>query len=106
MKTKAPSKIAHRRAHNGHGVTLDRVIESAKQTGRDARDAAVDQFVQPAMHAVREAGHQVEAGFHHSVDYVEGRLKDAKARAAENPVRALACAVGAGVLLGLWLRRK
>jgi hypothetical protein len=106
MKTRSHAKPSGRHAGNGHGVTFDAVIKSARQTGRDARAAAMDQVVHPAVNAVRHAGHQVEQGYHDTLKYMDQRLKEIESRAGENPLRALAYAVGAGVLIGLWLRRK
>jgi ElaB/YqjD/DUF883 family membrane-anchored ribosome-binding protein len=104
MKTKMPHSPTA--SHGPNGTNLDSVIASAKQVGRDARDAAVDQLVQPAVDAVRHAGHQIEHGYHEAVDYVGGRVKQVESAAAAHPMRTLACAVGVGVLIGLWLGRK
>jgi hypothetical protein len=40
------------------------------------------------------------------MDYMGGQLKQVRMRTAKQPIRALACAVGAGVLIGLWLGKK
>jgi ElaB/YqjD/DUF883 family membrane-anchored ribosome-binding protein len=104
MKAKTHPRSVSRHAKNG--VTFDTMIASAKQAGRDARDAAMGQIVQPAMHAVRDAGHQIEQGFHDSMDYMGGQMKKIESQTTAHPIGALACAVGAGVMIGLWLGRK
>ena len=109
MKAKTHHKAHARHRSNGHhsdGVTFGALIESAKQAGRDARDATMDQVVQPTMKAMRQAGHQIEHGMHETMDYMGGRLKQVESQTAEHPIRALACAVGTGMLLGFWLARK
>jgi ElaB/YqjD/DUF883 family membrane-anchored ribosome-binding protein len=104
MKSKSIHKTISRHAKDG--ATFDTVIESAKQTGRDARDAAMHQFVEPTLQAVRHKGHQLEQGLHDTMDYMGGRLKQMESRATNHPMSTLACAIGAGVLIGLWLGRK
>jgi ElaB/YqjD/DUF883 family membrane-anchored ribosome-binding protein len=105
MKAKTPHQAASRHHRNG-ATTFDTVLADARQTGRDARAAAMDQFVQPAMDAMRQARHQIEQGRHQTLDSMGSHLKHMRTRAEENPLRTLACAVGVGVLIGLWLGRK
>jgi hypothetical protein len=104
MKAKTLHRPTSRHAKNG--ASFDHMIASAKQAGRDARDAAMGQIVEPAMHAVRHAGHQIEQGFHDSMDYMGGQMKRLESQTTAHPIGALACAVGAGVMIGLWLGRK
>lgn len=108
MKAKTlhkPRAHAHpRHRHNGNG--LDTMINSAKQAGREARDAAMSQWVQPAMDAMRHTGERIEQGFHDTMESMDAKMKKMESNAMRHPVRTLACAVGAGVVIGLWLGRK
>jgi ElaB/YqjD/DUF883 family membrane-anchored ribosome-binding protein len=106
MKAKTHHRPASRHSKNGHGATFDTMLASAKQAGRDARDAAMGQIVDPAMQAARQAGHQIEQGFHDSMEFVDGQMKKLESQTTAHPIGALACAVGAGVMIGLWLGRK
>ena len=66
------------------------MIESAKQTGRDARDRRHGSGGRACdARAMREAGHQIEQGYHDTVDYMSGGLKQVESRTATAPRSAL-----------------
>ena len=106
MKAKSHAKPAAHRHARSNGAAHDDVIEHAKRTAREARDLAMEQAVNPAMRAIRDAAEQVEQGVHDAVEYVDGTLKEIKSQASKHPFRTIGCSVGFGMLMGFWLGRR
>jgi ElaB/YqjD/DUF883 family membrane-anchored ribosome-binding protein len=105
MKTKSHAKPATRHARS-NGAAHDDVIENAKKTAREAREMVMEQAVNPALRVLRDAGEQLEQGVHEAMEYVDGTLKQVKSQASKRPLQTIACAIGAGLLMGFLLGRR
>jgi ElaB/YqjD/DUF883 family membrane-anchored ribosome-binding protein len=106
MKTKSHAKPAAHRHARSNGAAHDDVIEHAKRTAREARELAMEQAVNPTIRAIRDAGEQIEQAVHDAVEHVDDTLKQIKSQTSRHPFRTIACSMGVGMFLGLWLGRR
>lgn len=82
--------------------TVNAVMETASRVTHRAADAVVDHVVRPMADAART----IEERAGQTNRFLADTLHDVEEKARRNPAQALGYAVGFGLLLGLWLRRK
>lgn len=90
----------------GKNGKVDELLDSANRLGQEAKHAALQHVVRPTIRAARDASEALELRARRTSSYLQGTLNELQDRALENPRRTLAYALGAGVLIGLFLRRR
>lgn len=90
----------------GKNGKMDELIDSANRLGQEAKQAALQHVVRPTIRAARNAGEALELRARHTSSFLQDTLNELQDRAMESPRRTLAYALGAGVLIGLFLHRR
>lgn len=89
--TRKPKALHH---HSRNGSFID----NANRLGQDAK--------QIALQAAHDMGEAIELRIQDTSSFFQDTWKLWEKKAVKNPGRAFSCILGAGVLIGMWLRRR